>query len=237
MRTLARVLLSGGMDSTLCAVWASQTFRNVDAVAFDYGQRHAKELDAARQIAQRLGLPLTERKVRWLKGNLVGDGDDLTAQGAVVEGRNGAFLAAALAPSPAPSLLIFGACADDQAVFEDCRPEFFNRTNERVLSAHGATVLTPLIRWHKKDIAAVLVREAPELLALTWSCYSGGKYPCGWCGACIARSRGFIMAGLDDPQPANPALESQCPKCNAKPGGYCYHPNAGYVGIHKERRC
>ena len=235
MRTKARVLLSGGMDSTLCLVWALGTFRDVDAVAFDYGQRHARELDSAKAVADLLGIHLHVRPVRWLKGSLVGDGDDLSAEGAVVPGRNGAFLLAALAPEPSPAVVIMGACWDDQAVFEDCRPSFFNAV-QRGFHPKGIQILTPLIERRKADIVRDLAAR-PELLALTWSCYSGGEYPCGWCGACIARRGGFRLARLDDPAPADPRLDVECPFCSAKVGQYCHHPSHGYVGFHKERRC
>ncbi len=234
MRSLARVLLSGGMDSALCLAWACDTFIDVDAVAFDYGQRHSKELDRARAIADLMRVPMTVRKVRFLKGALVGDGDDLSAEGAVVKGRNQAFLLGALTPAPPPAVLIMGACLDDRAVFEDCRPEFFHEVQQG-FHPKGIQILTPLIEQRKADIARELSKRA-ELLALTWSCYSGGEYPCGCCGACIARSAGFRLAGLDDPQPTDPRLAVECPFCTAKAGHYCYHPHHGFVGFHKERR-
>ena len=197
-----RVLLSGGMDSAVCLAWALRNhgmFDNVvDAVCFDYGQRHAtKEVDAAKRIAATAGVPLTV----YLVGDGIGDwcpsGGLLTSgtgsldgPSVVVPGRNRALIhAAALLHDPKlPDALVFGACADDQEVFEDCRPEFFRSVEEEL----RLPVYTPLIDKTKKEVVQ-LAKElgATALLIMSWSCYAGGDSPCGNCGACVARARGL----------------------------------------------
>lgn len=199
MRTKARVLLSGGMDSTVCLVWALETFREVDAVAFDYGQRHRRELDAARAIADRLGVRLDVRQLGGLSGSLTGDGDDLSSTGAVVPGRNAQMLEAALWPDFSAAFLVMGACRDDWGVFADCRPEFFAAWRPPPYCS-DTRVVTPVLHRTKADVVRVLFAFGREsLLSMTWSCYAGGDSPCGECGACIARAEGFRVAGKADP--------------------------------------
>jgi len=223
-----RVLFSGGVDSTVCLALAVAEYGEggVDAVFFDYGQRHLDaEFAAARKIAQLFGVLLHTRKVRYLGGGVV-DGSDLSPAGAVVPGRNSAFIASALAPGELPSAIVMGCCRDDWRAFDDCRPEFFDA--ERAGMAFNVKILTPLLFKSKAQV----LHEAERLgvldlvLADSWSCYAGGDEPCGECGACVALAAG--VRGL-------PALRRPCPKCGAATGESCFHPNHGFVGAHRER--
>jgi len=221
----ARVLLSGGMDSTICLAWAQARYSNVDAVFFEYGQRHLEqERSAARFIAGLFGVTLHERPVRYLKGGLV-DGDDLSAAGAVVPGRNRAFLMGAIAPGELPSVLVMGCNRDDWREFEDCRPAFFAQLG----LPFGIKIETPLLYTSKGQ--ALLMAERLGCAGIVneraWSCYAGGDEPCGECGACRARAK-----AVDDAE----TLRKACPFCGAGFGQLCFHPSHGYTAFHAERR-
>ena len=197
-----RVLLSGGMDSAVCLAWAVKHHGRlddiVDAVSFDYGQRHAaKELDAAKKIAATARVPLTVYDISdgvgdWCPTNssLVSEDGALLGSDVVVEGRNRALIvSAALLHDPKlPDAVVFGACADDHEVFEDCRPEFFREVEEEL----RIPIYTPLINKTKEEVVQ-LARDigALNLAVMSWSCYAGGDEPCGECGACLARTKGF----------------------------------------------
>lgn len=197
-----RVLLSGGMDSAVCLAWAIKHHGHyddiVDAVCFDYGQRHAaRELEAAKKIAATARVPLTIYLVGdgigdWYPsiGSLVSDGGDLFGSDVVVPGRNRALIvAAALLHDPKlPDALVFGACADDQEVFEDCRPEFFRSVEAEL----RIPVYTPLIDKTKEEVVSLArTLGATNLIVMSWSCYAGGDTPCKECGACLARAKGL----------------------------------------------
>ena len=227
-RRPVRVLLSGGVDSTVCLALAvaEHGAEAVDAVFFEYGQRHLdRERAAAVAIAARFGVTLYFRPVRYLAGGVV-DGSDLSPAGAVVPGRNSAFIAGAIASGELPSAIVMGCCRDDWRAFDDCRPEFFEA--ERASMPFNVKILTPLLFKSKAQV----LHEAERLgvldlvLSDSWSCYAGGSVPCGECGACVALAAG--VQGL-------PALRLPCPKCSAGAGESCFHPNHGFVGAHRER--
>jgi 7-cyano-7-deazaguanine synthase len=206
--TLVRILLSGGLDSTACLVWALERGWRVDAVGFDYGQPHSKELAAARAIASALGVSFITVPLS-LSGGLLDGGDSGSAS--VVPGRNEAFLRAAADLAPRCSALVVGATAEDQAVYEDCRPLFF----DQMRASLGVRIYTPLIDKTKGHVWSMV---PDELRGQTWSCYRGGDAPCGACGACRVRS-----------------LAIACDFCGAEVGVRCYHPNHGFVSTHAAR--
>lgn len=169
------VLLSGGLDSTLCLDLAVEDGGKVFAVGFDYGQDHGIELEYAERTAARLGVPF---KVIWLPKLPRPDG-------LVFSGRN--LLICAYAITEAVALgcdsIVVGANKSDHKDFPDCRPEFFFGLSEAA-KAYGVSVLTPLLGMSKSDV--VRVAESRGLgLVHTWTCYSpkdGG--PCGECYSC-----------------------------------------------------
>lgn len=235
----SRVLLSGGLDSTLCLILALRESDDVEAVACDYGQRHKRELGQAVLIAQVLGAPLhIKRGLDVGRGRLTGDAGELDSQGAVMPGRNRALLRAAVeADNRFANEVWIGATADDQAVFEDCRPEFFAQIEDE----WGVRVRAPLIDKTKADIVR-LYREygASAMMVYTYSCYRGEELACGHCGACSARVRGFHAAGVKDPGAyADRRLLSPCPRCKllgepTPPGMRC-HGCGGFCDSHRER--
>ena len=215
----AVVLLSGGLDSMVCAALAREAGFSVLALTVDYNQRHRAELDAARAIARLLAdrhivLPLDLRAfggsaltsdVEVPKGGV--DGDDIPVT--YVPARNTIFLSLALAWAEAAGArdLFIGVNALDYSGYPDCRPEFvaaFEQvarlgTREGV-EGEGFRIRAPLQHMTKADIA----REAQRLgldAGLSHSCYdpaADGAH-CGRCDACRLRSKGFAEAGIADP--------------------------------------
>ncbi len=217
--TKAVVLLSGGLDSTTVAALAKQARREVYALSFDYGQRHGRELDAARAVAQKLGVARHETLTLPL-GAL--GGSALTADIAVpdagdeigqdipityVPARNTVFIAFALAYAEVVDAqeIHLGVNAMDYSGYPDCRPEYieaYQRVAELATKqgteGGGPRLVTPLIEMSKADIVkAGVAAGAP--LELTTSCYRGGEAACGTCESCVLRLRGFDAAGVPDP--------------------------------------
>ncbi len=217
--TKAVVLLSGGLDSTTVAAMAKAAGREVYALSFDYGQRHGRELDAARAVANELGV--ARHEVLTLPLGALG-GSALTADIAVpdagadigedipityVPARNTVFIAFALAYAEVVDAqeIHLGVNAMDYSGYPDCRPEYieaYQRVAELATKqgteGRGPRLVTPLIEMSKADIVrAGVAAGAP--LALTTSCYRGGDAACGTCESCVLRLRGFDAAGVPDP--------------------------------------
>jgi len=214
----AVVLLSGGLDSMVCAGLAREAGFGVVALTVDYNQRHRVELESARRIASRLAdehliLPID---LRAFGGSALTD-DIAVPKGApgnaipvtYVPARNTVFLSLALALAEARGArdLFIGANALDYSGYPDCRPAFIEAFERLATVATKAgdegqsfEVHAPLIAMTKADI----VREAVRLgldPALSWSCYDpqeGGR-PCGECESCRLRAKGFAEAGMADP--------------------------------------
>ena len=217
MRT-AVVLLSGGLDSMVCAGLARERGYSVVALTVDYNQRHRVELEAARLIAADLAdrhivLPLDLRAFGGsaLTGDIevpkdgVGEGIPAT----YVPARNTIFLSLALGLAEASGArdLFIGVNALDYSGYPDCRPEFIaeferlaNLATKAGVEGGRFTIHAPLQHMTKADIA----REAQRLgldAAISHSCYDplpDGRH-CGKCDACRLRSKGFAEAGIADP--------------------------------------
>ena len=211
----AVVILSGGLDSTVCLADALRVHDPVLALTVDYGQRHRVELERAAAVAEHFGV---EHLVQRLDLSAWG-GSALTdaalavptaaeaAAGAgipitYVPGRNLIFLSLAVAFAEARNCdtVVIGVNALDYSGYPDCRPEFVNSFNTTAGLAlrDAVSVAMPLVGMTKADI----VRRGVELgapLHLTWSCYRGDTAPCGDCDACALRAKGFAEAGVDDP--------------------------------------
>jgi 7-cyano-7-deazaguanine synthase len=215
----AVVLLSGGLDSMVCAGLARETGFEVLALTVDYGQRHRVELAAARAIAAQLAdrhivlpLDLTAFGGSALTSDLAVPKDEVGAPGipvTYVPARNTIFLSLALswAESAGARDLFIGVNALDYSGYPDCRPEFIaafealaNRATKAGVEGEGFAIHAPLLAMTKADIA----REAQRLgldAALSHSCYDpapDGSH-CGHCDACLLRAKGFAEAGIADP--------------------------------------
>jgi len=187
----ARVLLSGGMDSAACLAWARLEYEWIDAVFFSYGQRHRdREHAAAARLAQHFGITLWDVPLGRIAGSsLTGDGGDLAGPAVVVPDRNAIMLRQAAAMFSVPDTVVMGCCRDDWGVFEDCRPEFFDKMSAELAPVH---VATPVLDLDKRGVFEFARRYGgTSLFDITWSCYAGGEQPCGACGACEARARGM----------------------------------------------
>ena len=215
----AVVLLSGGLDSMVCAGLAREAGFAIQALTIDYNQRHRREIEAARTIAQSLGaqrhviLPLD---LRQFGGSALTDEIDVPKEGVgedipvtYVPARNLVFLSLTLAWAEALGArdVFIGVNALDYSGYPDCRPEFIEAFGDlaRLATKAGAegdqfTIHAPLQFLGKADIA----READRLgldAGMSWSCYDpqpDGR-ACGLCDSCRLRREGFAKAGLVDP--------------------------------------
>ncbi len=213
----AIVLLSGGLDSTTTLLYALQKGYKVHALIFDYGQRHKKEIKLAQQIAKRVGCPhqtvtiqmpwqgsaLLDKKISLPKNRRL-DAKDIPVT--YVPARNIIFLsfAASFAEAVGAQTIFIGANFLDYSGYPDCRPAFYKAYKEVLrqglktgVKGHALKIETPLIYKTKADIVKLAVKlKVP--IHLTWSCYAGGKKPCGVCDSCLFRAKGFKQVGMKD---------------------------------------
>ncbi|OQP23881.1 MULTISPECIES: 7-cyano-7-deazaguanine synthase QueC [Geobacillus] len=203
----AVVVFSGGQDSTTCLVWAKEQFGEVEAVTFDYGQRHRREIEVAQAIAAELGVRHTVLDMSLL-GQLAPNA--LTRRDIAIEqkegelpttfvdGRNLLFLsfAAVFAKQRGARHLVTGVCETDFSGYPDCRDVFIKSLNVTLNLAmdYEFVIHTPLM-WLTK---AETWKLADELGALefirtkTLTCYNGIIADgCGECPACLLRKRGL----------------------------------------------
>ena len=218
MSRAAVVLLSGGLDSMVCAGIAAEQGYSVVALTIDYNQRHRVELDAARTIAKQLAarhivLPLD---LRAFGGSALTSDIDVPKSGVsdgipvtYVPARNTIFLSVALGLAEASGArdIFIGVNALDYSGYPDCRPEFIeefervaNLATKAGVEGVRFTIHAPLQHMSKAEIA----QEAQRLgldARLSHSCYDplpDGRH-CGQCDACRLRSKGFAEAGIEDP--------------------------------------
>ena len=217
----AVILLSGGLDSMVSAALARERGHSLHALTIDYGQRHIRELQSARAIAEKLGverhveLPLDLRQfgASALTADIdvpkTGIGDDIPVT--YVPARNLLFLAltTAFAESSGSSDIFIGVNALDYSGYPDCRPEFIASFAEtaRLGTRQGVegrpfAIHAPLQHLTKADIA----RECQRLgldPAWSWSCYDPAPdgRACGLCDSCRLRLKGFAEAGVADTSP------------------------------------
>ena len=219
MRVL--VLLSGGVDSSTCLAMAVDKYGkdNVVALSASYGQKHTKELESARKVANYYQVELLEINLgkifSFSNCSLLSHSDEDIPQGSYdsqlkesdgeristyVPFRNGLFLstAASIALSKNCQIIYYGAHSDDSAgnAYPDCSPEFNEAMNQAIYLGSGKEVRieAPFVNMHKSDI----VKKGLELnlpYELTWSCYEGKEHSCGKCGTCIDREKAFEING------------------------------------------
>ena len=222
-RLRAVVLLSGGLDSATTLALAAGTGFECYALSFDYGQRHRRELDAAREVAAALGAVRHEVLAFDLRRF---GGSALTADIAVprdrsdaelgrgipvtyVPARNTIFLSFALAWAETLGAgdVYIGVNVLDSSGYPDCRPEYIeafermaNLATKAGVEGRLLTIHTPLIRMSKAEIVETAISRGVPL-ELTWSCYEpqSDSAACGRCDACQLRRRGFAEAGHTDP--------------------------------------
>ncbi|MFV2198735.1 7-cyano-7-deazaguanine synthase QueC [Nocardiopsis sp. LOL_012] len=218
MTTLRTVVAaSGGLDSTVLAYDLARNGHEVTLLSFDYGQRHRRELHAARRLAHRLGarhsvVDLNPLKT-VLRGSALTDPDIAVPSGeyttetlrtTVVPARNAIFLSVAIgaAVSWNAQTVAFAGHSGDHEVYPDCRPAFVRAVQDLARTATkgfgDVGVLAPYVTWSKSQIVSHGHRLGVPFEA-TWSCYQGLEWHCGTCSTCRERRGAFISAQVPDP--------------------------------------
>lgn len=210
------VIYSGGMDSFTLLHRALAEGHRVQALSFDYGQRHVRELEAAAEVCGELGLPHKVLDIRSLQAVMAGSA--LTGGGDVPEGhyeeenmkatvvpnRNMILLSLATgyAVTVEADAVWFGAHGGDHAIYPDCRPEFVDKMDAvcRVANYEPVAVEAPYIRADKTEILADGLAMGLDY-SQTWTCYNGRHKACGVCGSCVERLEAFAAHGITDPLP------------------------------------
>ena len=221
----ALVLCSGGVDSTTCLAKAVEKYGadEVLVLSVGYGQKHSRELTAARAVAEYYGVTLRSLDLSSLfEGSdcslLKGADEEIPKESyaeqlkktdgkpvsTYVPFRNGLFLASAasIALSHGCEEIYYGAHSDDAAgnAYPDCSSEFNEAINRAVYLGSGGqlSVTAPFIGMNKAQVVAEgLKLKVPY--QLTWSCYEGKDKPCGLCGTCRDRAAAFLANGMVDP--------------------------------------
>jgi 7-cyano-7-deazaguanine synthase len=225
----AVVLLSGGQDSTTCLFWTlAKGCRRVLCLSAWYGQRHERELQAAREVVAvarrhypdaqieheelRIG-PLLHSSSPLVSGATLGQYDSIAdlpggVEPTFVPGRNLLFLV--LAANRAAEIradgIVTGVCEEDFGGYFDCRREFVDAMQQAIAQgfvgrSEWVQIETPLMYLTKRE-TVLLATELPgcmDALAVSHTCYAGERPPCGKCHACHLRQRGFEQAKVADP--------------------------------------
>ena len=222
----ALVLSSGGVDSTTCLGLAVSQYsaENVTALAITYGQKHDKEVQAARAVAAHYGVELIELDLSLIFqydttcSLLTGSDTEIPRESyadqlkktdgkpvsTYVPFRNGLFLssAASIALSKGCEVIYYGAHSDDAAgnAYPDCSEAFNKAMNDAIFLGSGNQlhIEAPFVRLTKADVVKIGL-ELGVPYELTWSCYEGGETPCGVCGTCRDRAAAFAANGIADP--------------------------------------
>lgn len=209
----AIVLISGGLDSATAAAIAHSEGHELIGLSFDYGQRHKRELDAAKVIAEKycvdhyvVSVPLHKWGGSALTAPIDVPQGGLTDEIPVtyVPGRNTVFISIALslAEVKGAETIYLGINAVDYSGYPDCRPEYLeafqglaNLSSKAGIEGKAPQLVAPLVMMSKVDI----VRDAVRLgvpVEQTWSCYLGGEEPCGLCDSCRIRDAAIKQESL-----------------------------------------
>ena len=213
--TTTVVIYSGGMDSFTVLHRALREGLNVHALSFDYGQRHARELDTARQVCASLGLPHQVVDIRAIHGLIdnsaltnpaqampQGDYGADNLRATVVPNRNMILLSLAIAKAVniGAERVDYGAHGGDHVLYPDCRPEFVEAMNHvaGIANFEPVKLHAPYLKVSKADI----LRDGLAMgldYRHTWTCYEGRELACGVCGSCRERLEAFAANGVTDP--------------------------------------
>ncbi len=217
----AVVLLSGGLDSSTAAAIARSEGFDIYALTVDYGQRHARELQSARLVSERLGAArhvVVPLDLRIFGGSALTDEIQVPTgrseseirsgiPATYVPARNIIFLSLALAFAEVIDArdIFIGVSQIDYSGYPDCRAEFIeafekmaNLGTKAGVEGGGFRIRTPLINMSKSETVLRGIQLGLDY-SLTWSCYLGGELACGRCDSCRLRLAAFAEAGLPDP--------------------------------------
>jgi len=219
----AVVLLSGGLDSTVTAYTAKEKGRKLYALTIRYGQRHGREIESAKKIAEALsvvehkimdfdlagfgGSALTDEQIDVPEGRTPEQIEEGGIPDTYVPARNAIMLSIALAYAETVDAdeIYLGAHCLDYSGYPDCRPEFIEAfqnmadlATKRAVEGKPIKIRVPFIEYDKKQIIEK-GRDLGVPLELTRSCYNEGVKSCGTCDSCTLRKKGFKEAGVKDP--------------------------------------
>lgn len=209
------VIYSGGMDSFTVLHRALREGLDVHALSFDYGQRHARELEVAERVCRGLGVPHQVVDIRAIHGLIdnsaltdpgreLPEGDyaeeNLTAT--VVPNRNMILLALSIAKAVniGAGRVDYGAHGGDHVLYPDCRPAFVDAMNAvaGIANFEAVEIHAPYLHASKAEILADGLAMGLDYVD-TWTCYRGGRLACGRCGSCRERLAAFAANGVTDP--------------------------------------
>jgi len=215
----AVILFSGGLDSATVLYLAQREGYRCRPIVFDYGQRHRREIISARRIARAADVPCEVLKVPFPRKSSsltdptaripLGNAGKKTRAipSTYVPARNIVFLSLAVsfAESIGAEAVFIGANAVDFSDYPDCRPMFYTAFRRTIVvgtksgtEGRSVKILAPLLYKTKAEIVKLgFALGVPY--RLTWSCYQGGRRPCGRCDSCAFRAKGFREAGRADP--------------------------------------
>jgi len=213
----AVVIYSGGMDSYTVLHRAIREGYDVHALSFHYGQRHARELDVARQVCDDLGVShrvVDIRAIHQLIGNSAltdssrampkADYAEENLADTVVPNRNMILLSLAIgyAVNIDAPICFYGAHGGDHVLYPDCRPAFVERMNDvaAIANFEAIRIEAPYLQSDKAQILADGIDMGLDY-AQTWTCYLGEETACGECGSCRERLDAFSSVGVADPLP------------------------------------
>lgn len=212
------VLLSGGLDSTTVLSMVTREDNSVEAIGFEYGQRHSAEIESAKAVADHFGVPFTLMPATMQQGTSVLMDDKIEMPHLTYEEieksegvsptyvpfRNGTFLAlaAGFCLDKGIERIFMGVHAEDARgwAYPDCTPEFIGAMANAIYvgTYHQVRLYAPLQYHMKADVVQVGLRfNAPYHLTL--SCYEGKRPACGRCPTCIGRLEAFKANGVEDP--------------------------------------
>ena len=205
------ILVSGGLDSSTVAGLAKNSNARVIGLAFDYGQRHKKELEAAKKIARHFefeDLKLIKLDLSlWGGSSLTDNKQKIPTDGVnpniipntYVPGRNTIFISVALSYAEAikADFIGLGVNALDYSGYPDCRPDYIdqyqklaNLSSKRGRENNPIRLWTPLLNLNKEQIIELAYKNNVPIEE-TWSCYLGGNKPCQKCDSCRIRIQAF----------------------------------------------
>ncbi len=211
------IILSGGMDSvTLLHFLVKHRGCKMKAISFDYGQKHAKEIEYAKHHCTELGvdhhvIALPFVSTLFSSALLQGGGDvpeghyqEENMKQTVVPNRNMIMssIAVGFGQSTGASFLALGVHAGDHAIYPDCREEFIDafRVCVELSDWNPFTVYAPFQRMTKVEILEIGFQLSPPVdYGKTWTCYKGLEKACGKCGSCQERGEAFGKIGVEDP--------------------------------------
>jgi 7-cyano-7-deazaguanine synthase len=209
------VIYSGGMDSYTVLHKAIHQGLTPYALTFDYGQRHIKEIDVAKEVCQELGVnhkiidisainqliggsSLTDSSIDVALGHY----QEENMKSTVVPNRNMILLSLAIgyAVSIGAEQVYYGAHSGDHAIYPDCRPEFVEKMNDvaAIANYEKTEIFSPYLNSNKIGILKDGLAMGLDY-SKTWTCYNGREKACGQCGSCVERLEAFAENGIKDP--------------------------------------